>query len=299
MRLRHVSWSKVSTGTYLIAVGLFKKVVIADTVAKVADSAFALAEPTGLQVFVGVYAFAFQIYADFSAYSDIARGAARCLGFELSRNFDMPYFSATPSEFWRRWHISLSTWLRDYLYISLGGNRGGRLRTYRNLMLTMLLGGLWHGAGFTFLLWGAFHGLVLSVYRAVENEVRDLAKRRRLAVRALLRVVAVVFFFQLVCFSWLLFRANDLPHVVTLLTAVVSAPTANATQALSELGPVWPSVWLVAALVVTQLLQYLKRDSWLVFNSPAPVCGLVYAVAFALFVWVGEDGGEAFIYFQF
>ena len=119
----------------------------------------------GLEVLVGVYAFAFQIYGDFSGYSSIARGISKWMGFDLVINFHNPYLAVTPSDFWQRWHISLSTWLRDYLYISLGGNRGGRLAEYRNLMLTMLLGGLWHGASWTFVAWGLYHGAILCAYR--------------------------------------------------------------------------------------------------------------------------------------
>jgi D-alanyl-lipoteichoic acid acyltransferase DltB (MBOAT superfamily) len=211
-RSRVVTWPKISSGAYLMAVGLFKKAVIADTVAQVADAAFASDHPTRVVALVGVYAFAVQIYADFSAYSDIARGAARCLGFDLSRNFDMPYLSATPSEFWRRWHISLSSWLRDYLYVPLGGNRRGKHRTYLNLMLTMLLGGLWHGAALTFVIWGGIHGLVLCVYRVLEAPVRGFSERLPLPAQRALRVVAVLFFFHLVCLAWLFFRADSLAH---------------------------------------------------------------------------------------
>ena len=297
-RTRLVTWPKVSSGSYLIAVGLFKKVVVADTVSQVADAAFASGHPTRAVALAGVYAFAFQIYADFSAYSDIARGVARCLGFELSRNFDMPYLSATPSEFWRRWHISLSSWLRDYLYVTLGGNRRGRARTYLNLMLTMMLGGLWHGAAFTFIVWGALHGLVLCVYRALEDPVRAFSARLPLGVRRTLRVVAVVFFFQLVCLGWLFFRAESLAQAWSFLVALATNPAPRAGSRVS-LGPVAVSACLAVGLVLTQLAQYFKRDAWLVFHSPAPVRGLIYAVAALLFVWIGVDGGATFIYFQF
>jgi alginate O-acetyltransferase complex protein AlgI len=297
--VRPVTWSKVSSGAYLIAVGLFKKVVIADNVARVADAAFALHAPTRVQALVGAYAFAFQIYADFSAYSDIARGTARSLGFELSRNFDMPYFSATPSEFWRRWHISLSTWLRDYLYVPLGGNRRGPARTYVNLMLTMLLGGLWHGAAWTFVAWGAFHGLILCVYRPLEGPVRAWAHKLPFGARGALHGVAVLFFFHLVCVSWIFFRADGLGQAATFFRALAAVPTKDVTGELLVLGPVALCAYLVAGLLVIQLLQYLKKDSWLVYRSPVPVRGLVYAAGALLFVWTGVDGGESFIYFQF
>ena len=144
---RHVTWEKFGSGSWLILWGLFKKVVIADNLAFLVNAVYATdASPTGWQVVAGTVAFAWQIYCDFSGYSDIARGLARLMGFELMVNFNLPYAARSPADFWRRWHISLSTWLRDYLYIPLGGNQGGALRTYRNLGLTMLLGGLWHGA---------------------------------------------------------------------------------------------------------------------------------------------------------
>jgi D-alanyl-lipoteichoic acid acyltransferase DltB (MBOAT superfamily) len=163
-------------GLWLIAWGLYQKMVVADNMARLVDATFApyAAATTmtpvpedGLRLLVVIYAFAIQIYCDFAGYTDIARGTARLLGFEIMLNFNLPYVARNPSDFWHRWHISLSTWLRDYLYIPLGGNRHGTFQTYRNLMLTMLLGGLWHGAAWTFVLWGAFHGFILVVYRGL------------------------------------------------------------------------------------------------------------------------------------
>ena len=160
---RKFSQSNFVEGFYLIILGLFKKVVIADNMAPIVNYIFSrdVSTLSGAEVLVGVYAFAFQIYGDFAGYTDIARGVAKWLGFDLMLNFRMPYFATSPSDFWQRWHISLSSWLRDYLYIPLGGNRQGTLLTYRNLMLTMVLGGLWHGAAWTFVAWGFFHGLIL------------------------------------------------------------------------------------------------------------------------------------------
>ena len=162
------SWDsdKIASGSVLFLWGFYKKTVIADNLAPIVNTAFAApstVEPAVL--LLGVLAFAIQIFCDFSGYSDMARGLARMLGFELMLNFNLPYFARTPSEFWRRWHISLSTWLRDYLYIPLGGNKFGKFITYRNLIITMLLGGLWHGAAWTFIIWGAFHGGILALYR--------------------------------------------------------------------------------------------------------------------------------------
>src|SRR5439155_447135 len=157
---------RMRDGLVLVLIGLCKKLVIADNMAAIANTVFfrfsdgQAAGVSGAEALLGVYAFAFQIYGDFSGYSSIARGISKWLGFELVVNFDNPYLAVSPSDFWRRWHISLSSWLRDYLYIALGGNRGGTLLIYRNLILTMLLGGLWHGANWTFIAWGLYHGLI-------------------------------------------------------------------------------------------------------------------------------------------
>src|ERR1700683_1934344 len=149
------------------------------------------------------YAFAGQIYCDFSAYTDIARGSAKLVGVDLIRNFHTPYFSASPIEFWHRWHISLSTWLRDYLYIPLGGNRHGRLHEYRNIMITMVLGGLWHGAGILFILWGVWHGLMLLLYRIV-----PIHRLLSAALGVVGKWLSIVITFHIVCFGWILFRAQ-------------------------------------------------------------------------------------------
>lgn len=173
---RTITGQDIRHGLWLIVWGLYQKMVIADNLSGIVDGTFspysaagpATAVPQdGLRLLIAVYAFAIQIYCDFAGYTDVARGTARLLGFDIMLNFNLPYFARNPSDFWRRWHISLSSWLRDYLYIPLGGNRHGTLQTYRNLMLTMVLGGLWHGAAWTFVLWGAFHGFILVVYRAV------------------------------------------------------------------------------------------------------------------------------------
>src|SRR5512139_2965202 len=195
-------------GLYHVLLGLFKKVVLADNVALIANHVFDSAT-TGLpavEVVVGVLAFALQIYGDFSGYSSIAQGVSRWMGIGLIYNFRMPYFSRSPSEFWQRWHISLSAWLRDYLYISLGGNRRGHVRTYVNLMLTMLLGGLWHGAAWTFVVWGGLHGAALAVTRANQRHFAASEKARRGYLAAL---PGWFFTFHFVCAAWVFFRAES------------------------------------------------------------------------------------------
>jgi D-alanyl-lipoteichoic acid acyltransferase DltB (MBOAT superfamily) len=203
-RPRTLDEERFQTGCWLIFWGLWKKIVLADNLAAIANQLFARSDQlTAGEAYLAVLAFAFQIYCDFSAYSDIARGTARLMGFELMLNFNCPYFAVGPSDFWRRWHISLSTWLRDYVYVPLGGNRHGTLLTYRNLLLTMLLGGLWHGAAWNFVWWGLFHGILLCVWRLLGDKpgieaTWSLARR----------IVTALFFFQLTLFGWLLFRCN-------------------------------------------------------------------------------------------
>ena len=167
---RRITREQMVEGTWLVTWGLFKKVFVADNLATVANAVFAQGHsPSALEVLIAVYAFAFQIYGDFSGYSDIARGLSKWMGIELSLNFRFPYFVRSPQAFWRHWHISLSTWLRDYLYFPLGGNRGSQLATYRNLMITMILGGLWHGAAWPFVFWGIYQGALLVMYRWVSE----------------------------------------------------------------------------------------------------------------------------------
>jgi alginate O-acetyltransferase complex protein AlgI len=166
------------------------------------------------------YAFAFQIYCDFAAYSTIARGVARLFGVNLMRNFLTPYLSSNPSEFWSRWHISLSTWLRDYLYIPLGGNQHGPLMTMRNLMITMFLGGLWHGAGFFFIVWGIFHGLLLVLYRLVPVDVFLIQRFGRVG-----KLLSIVLFFHLVCIGWIFFRATP-EQFLPIVRSIVTIPQA-------------------------------------------------------------------------
>src|SRR5690242_2470158 len=204
-------------GIMLIVEGLFRKCVIADNCALIANAAFAGAfgPPSLPSVLLGTYAFAWQIYGDFSGYSDIARGCAQILGFHFMVNFRQPYFADSFQDFWRRWHISLSTWLRDYLYISLGGNRFGERKTYRNLMLTMLLGGLWHGANWTFVIWGAIQGGVLSFERLVFGHRQKHAVPMNWS-KWLRRIIT----FQIVCVSWIFFRAQSVSGAWTMLQAL-------------------------------------------------------------------------------
>ncbi len=212
--------ARLARGLGEIGVGLVKKGVLADRFAPAADAYFGAlgAHPGAPAAWGGAFAFAMQIYFDFSGYSDIAIGSARVLGFDFPANFKRPYLSWSVTEFWRRWHMTLSNWLRDYLYVPLGGNRGGRLETYRNLMLTMVLGGLWHGANWTFLAWGAYHGVLLVVERALGiGRRRDAPPPHGLA-----RVAATATTFVLVLAGWVLFRAQSFAGAFAVLRAMVA-----------------------------------------------------------------------------
>ncbi|MEZ6067099.1 MAG: MBOAT family protein [Planctomycetaceae bacterium] len=281
-------------GLYLVMTGLFRKVFVADTLAMVVNGIFATptSELSGIEVLIGVYAFAFQIYGDFSGYSAMARGVSKWLGFDLMENFRRPYFAETPSEFWQRWHISLSQWLRDYLYIPLGGNRGGTLLTSRNLMLTMLLGGLWHGAAWTFIVWGAFHGFILCAYRVWETRrgrqaIRDTSWLGRQARRVLM--------FHLVCFSWLLFRADSLTQVGQMLSLLATDLTWT-PLAGTMLGML---AFYAGPLLLLESWQESRPAGDGLLTSPWWVRAGAYACLAQLMILFPPPVPSEFIYFQF
>lgn len=270
-RSRSVDAASFREGLWLIAWGLYKKMVVADCLSKVVNSTFApfdnlssvLAIPEdGMRLLIAVYAFALQIYCDFSGYSDIARGTAKLLGFDIMLNFNLPYFSRSPSEFWSRWHISLSTWLRDYLYIPLGGNRKGTQSLYRNLMLTMILGGLWHGASWTFVIWGGFHGLILVLYRLFANDIDSHLND------AWWKSVGRGFvMFHLVCFGWLIFRAQNIQTIGIFIQSIFTNPnwSPEAIESLRKL--VFYSWFLVVFQIVQRVsgsLNPMARWPWFV-----------------------------------
>src|SRR3954467_1707343 len=214
MRIRQHTLDKFARGVAFFALGMAKKILLANPMGHIADTAFAAGPLHWYDAWFGVTGYAFQIYFDFSGYSDMAVGLALMMGFVLIQNFDSPYQSDSITDFWRRWHISLSTWLRDYLYIPLGGNRLGERRTYINLMAVMLLGGLWHGASWNFVLWGAIHGGMLAFERA---------QGKASVYRRLPRPVRVAITFFVVCLSWVFFRAKTLPEAIRYLASMFGA----------------------------------------------------------------------------
>ena len=288
------------TAIGLIIIGLIKKAIISDYISlNFVDRIFD--EPglySGFECLLGIYGYALQIYCDFSGYSDMAIGIALLLGFRFPKNFDAPYKSATITEFWRRWHISLSSWLRDYLYISLGGNRKGKVRTYLNLLITMVLGGLWHGAAVRFVLWGALHGVALAVHK-MWLAVVPWAKADGKGMSPLMRVLATIFTFHIVCLGWLLFRAEDMQIVHLMLYQIFhSFNTAIIPQVIFGYKEVF-------ALIVIGYGMHLL---------PSKIDGdLQRKVANASFWWqvamlvvvawcvmqIKSSGIQPFIYFQF
>ncbi len=286
---RHVD---VAGAAWQILGGLFKKVVVSSYLAaQIVDPVFG--DPTrrsALDALFGILGYAVVIYADFSGYTDIAIGVAKLLGFRFPQNFDRPYAARSIQDFWRRWHMTLSRWLRDYLYIPLGGNRRGERRTYANIMITMLLGGLWHGAAWTFVFWGAFHGGLLALQRlrsTTESETTDEPWLRAVGQRAAT--------FALVCVGWVFFRADSLAVAFSLLSRLVTGW--------------WTSTEFVTPLVVFVVVGMLALQFWprglglwlqsgLSRLKPAPL-GVVLSLALLVIVILGPPGVAPFIYFQF
>lgn len=292
-RPRKVTAAMVDAGLFLILWGYFKKVVIADNVGLISDAVFGdYAQFHGVDILVGILAFTIQIYCDFSGYSDIARGICKLMGFELMVNFRLPYFALNPSDFWTRWHISLSSWLRDYLYIPLGGNRLGNFYTYRNLMLTMLLGGLWHGAAWNFVIWGAYHGTLLALYRMLDKspEHLDPWSGRYSRSRIILKMI-LMFGFTLI--GWLIFRSESIHQIGSMLTSLVYVTPDIGFRNAYNL------VFFSLPLVAIQVWQYRSGDLLIVTKQRAIIQGAIYgAMLYGIIVMGARDSME-FIYFQF
>jgi len=289
-RGRPLDWSRVEVGVRIFVLGMLKKAAVADQLALIVDPVFARpgSYATGT-LWTAAVSYAVQIYCDFSGYSDMAIGAAHLLGITLPTNFRMPYFAANPAEFWRRWHITLSTWLRDYLYIPLGGNRHGTLMTYRNLLLTMLLGGLWHGAAWKFIAWGMLHGGGLAVERMLEPWIG----RRSLSPAA--KAVATLVVFHFVCFAWIFFRAEDFALASLYIGGLASGWGAGLQQA----GPFM--VVLIALGLAGQFTPDALFDRAATAFARVPSWGLgaMAGIVVALINALGPEGVAPFIYFRF
>ncbi len=289
---RNVSIRNLETGLQIFVFGLFKKIVLADNLSVYVDEVFRY--PTVFSagtIAMAVVSYAMQIYFDFSGYSDMAIGSAKCLGYDFSRNFNMPYISKNVSEFWKRWHISLSTWLKEYLYISLGGNRKGKIRTYINLMLTMVLGGLWHGANWTFIVWGALHGAALCVHKMFVR-----TDRKRSVARNILYAAATDIF---VCLCWIFFRADNIGTALVIIQRMFSF--GRGVRHLYS----WTIVSLIF-MIVCHIKAYRRSASkefcsgyYAVMDLGKVSSLIIWFVFIGLTIGLAYTGASPFIYFQF
>ena len=288
LRERTLTWEKFARGTSFFMLGMAKKVLLANPCGKIADTTFNTGDLSCFDAWYGAIAYAFQIYFDFSGYSDMAIGLGLMLGFVFAKNFDSPYRSKSITEFWRRWHLSLSTWLRDYLYIPLGGNRKGSVRTYINLALVMLLGGLWHGASWNFLIWGGIHGGYLAFERAQGKE--SIYHK----LPALLQIV-ITFFIVLI--AWVFFRADTLPDAAQYLKCMFGGGTPGQGEAVRGLiyNPYYVVNFLLAGITIWALPQtwdFTRRLTW-------PKIAWCILLFFISLIALTTQSYNPFIYFIF
>jgi D-alanyl-lipoteichoic acid acyltransferase DltB (MBOAT superfamily) len=301
-RRRTVSTEAVNSGVQLILWGFVKKIAVADSLATYVNPMFE--DPVslhGVQLWLGVYCFALQIYADFSGYTDIARGVSRLLGIELMVNFRQPYLSRNITEFWRRWHISLSTWLRDYLYVPLGGNRLGAVMQYRNLMLTMLIGGLWHGASWKFVIWGGLHGIYLVAHKLMTGGRKIGVEPPPRTVGAwLVYAASTLATFHLVCLTWVWFRAETFGDALAYTTGLFRLAAPLDIAALLDVGVVHALAFYgVLTLLIDLPCWYGDREAPFTAEHPWLARGLGYGAALFVLAFVRGGTTDAFIYFQF
>ncbi len=293
---------RVMSGLGRVMWGFFKKVAVADSLAPFVDQCFQAPGTFGsLHLLIGVVFYSFQIYCDFSGYTDIAIGFARIMGFRFIENFRTPYFSQSFSEFWGRWHISLSSWLRDYLYIPLGGNRGGKWGTYRNNMITMLLGGLWHGANGAFIFWGFLHGLYLILQRVCSPAWRRLVAAVRMPGAVESGILMLTCYF-LTCFAWIYFRAGSLGpssfKVANQMISIIASGEAFSWAAVVNKFQVMKGALVISILLLVEVSNFRFRYNPVQVGSPA-FRAAAFAALLCLIAFLGTFGSNAFIYFQF
>lgn len=292
----------------LILLGSFKKVLIADNLSFFVQGGFSQpAQFSGMDLWVFAWAFAFQIYFDFSGYTDIARGSAMLFGYKVPMNFNLPYLANNISDFWRRWHISLSTWLRDYLFIPLGGSRCGKWLNARNLVITMTLGGLWHGAAMHFLVWGLYHGLLLCAHRVFQSLKSALPFLDKMLANPLGKAFSVILTFQAVTVGWVFFRAENTALAMTMLSRMFSlAPVMEASQSLSMLLPrlnyplIYPTIFLILPVLALAHIVCGKLNETDILQKSPRLLKTCFVLAMFLAVMIfSPDKSPRFIYFQF
>ncbi len=290
LKKREFNANQFMEGVHLIFWGLFKKVYVADNLAPMVDRYFAMSNLTSFEALIASYGFVFQVYCDFSGYSDIARGCAKCLGIELMLNFNHPFVAINPGDFWKRWHISLSSWLRDYLYISLGGSRVKTWKIYRNLIITMLLGGLWHGAAWTYVVWGAYHGAILIGYRLLRPVMARATWFRETFSETTKRVVKVLVVFHLILLAHTIFRTSSVLNIWDMISPLF----------IWKGSIDWSlSIPLLQYIVPLILFEAIFKSDW---NKVKKVHlwgrSLIYGSLFYLLAMHGATQ-QSFIYFQF
>jgi alginate O-acetyltransferase complex protein AlgI len=294
-RRKRWDWARLHLGMQFLVMGLFKKLAIADRMALFADPVFANpgAYNTGA-LWMAALAYAVQVYCDFSGYTDMALGCAHLLGYKLAQNFNLPYLAANITELWRRWHISLSGWLRDYLFIPLGGSRGGRLATWRNLLITMTLAGLWHGAGWNYVTFGLIQGVWLCLHQGFRDWCGGRARLTGLLRSSSGTALRVGLTFTLWCCTLVVFRTPTIPAALTMLQGLTTARAGLGSPMAGR------SLWFTVALVALchALARHGRWQEWLA-RLPAPVRGFGYATVLTLALVLALDADRAFIYFQF
>ena len=294
LRKRYFTKNQFFRGIDLILWGLLKKIVIADNVAHYVNFIFNLNEPSLLLIGIGIIGFGIQILSDFSAYTDIARGSAKLLGINLMKNFNMPYISKNPIDFWKRWHISLSTWVRDYIYIPLGGSRCSNRRYLINILITWFLMGLWHGAAWHFVIWGLYHGMLIIIYKWC---IQPITEKYKMFKSKLTSIISIIIMFILVHFGWLLFRIENFAQ----LSLIFSGQTLKNSMADISISLVIFSLLMFFSLpyFISFFIKYISKYSWnYKFNNISKRI-IIYTLIIMCIIIFGSIGSIDFIYFQF
>ena len=300
---REITLQRFYEGSFLIFWGIFQKMFVADNLARIVDPLFANKPPyNGSEVLIALYAFTFQVFCDFAGYSNMARGLGKLMGFELAVNFRNPLLSTNPVEFWNRWHISLSTWFRDYVYGSLRRAKGNSLLNYRNIAITWTLVGLWHGAAWTFVIWGAYWAFLLIVYSMMKPLLKLFPSPKDQVASAAWLMVRMFFFFNLSALAGLLFRAVSLKQIGDLMSALINNFKFSPAFAQTSIY----FLFFISFLMLMEIFQYVKNDQLTMLGWPrtgkaafiiAAICLVLYVTIFGRTANIGE--GQAFIYFQF
>jgi len=293
---RILSFDKIREGSFLIFWGLYQKIYIADNLAKISSAILDAKQFTnGANILIGIYAFSFQIYCDFAGYSNIAIGLGKCLGFNISVNFNFPYFSKNPQDFWQRWHITLSNWLRDYCFypFALILRRFGLYGTAFAVFITFILCGIWHGASFMYVLWGIFWGVLLAVYMLIRPFLKKHLINNGTIFNKILNILTIFLFFHIICLSWLIFRSQNLDQFLLLIKNLFFNFNLNYFVGIKEL------ICYILLFIIVDIYSYVKKDQLIVLSLPVPVRAVLYVIIFYCIVLGGVKVSGEFIYFKF